>query len=110
MKPVNVKSNTYINSGKKINNKFIIGDIVRISKIKIFLQKVTFQVGLKKLKILFLGHMLSLILHVKKLLGCFTYKNFKNLNQKVFRVEKVTKRKGDKLHVKWKGYNNSFNS
>ena len=28
-------------------------------------------------------------------------------NQKEFRVEKVIKRKGD---VKWKGYNNSFNS
>ena len=27
-----------------------------------------------------------------------------------FRVKKVTKRKGNKLHVKWKGYNNFFNS
>ena len=25
-------------------------------------------------------------------------------------VQKVIKRKGDKLYVKWKGYNNSFNS
>ena len=35
MKPVDVKSNTYIDSSKKINNKdpkFKIGDIVRISK------------------------------------------------------------------------------
>ena len=31
-------------------------------------------------------------------------------SQEKFRVEKVTKRKGDKLYVKWKGYNNSFNS
>ena len=31
-------------------------------------------------------------------------------NQKEFRTEKVIKRKGDKLCVKWKGYNNSFNS
>ena len=31
-------------------------------------------------------------------------------NQKEFRIEKVTKTKGDKLHVKWKGYNNSLNS
>ena len=31
-------------------------------------------------------------------------------NQKEFRVEKVIKRKGNKLYVKWKGYNNSFNS
>ena len=26
------------------------------------------------------------------------------------RIEKVIKRKGDKLYVKWKGYDNSFNS
>ena len=30
--------------------------------------------------------------------------------QKELRNEKVIKRKGEKLHVKWKGYNNSFNS
>ena len=37
MKPVDVKSNTYINSSKEINDedpKFKIGDIVRISKYK----------------------------------------------------------------------------
>ena len=36
-KPVNVKSNTYINSSKEINNKdpkFKVGDNVRISKYK----------------------------------------------------------------------------
>ena len=37
IKPVNVNSNTYINSSKEINNKdfkFKIGDVVRISKYK----------------------------------------------------------------------------
>ena len=37
MTPVDVKSNTHIDSGKKVNNKdtkFKIGDIVRISKYK----------------------------------------------------------------------------
>ena len=29
-------------------------------------------------------------------------------NQKEFRIEKVIKRKGDKLHVKWKLYDNSL--
>ena len=28
----------------------------------------------------------------------------------MFRVTKVIKRKGDKLYVKWKGYDSSFNS
>ena len=31
-------------------------------------------------------------------------------NQTEFRVEKVIKRKEDKLYVKWKGYDNLFNS
>ena len=30
--------------------------------------------------------------------------------QEKFIIEKVIKRKGDRLYVKWKGYNNSFNS
>ena len=36
MKPFDVKSNTYVNSGKEINNKgpkFKIGDIAKVSKI-----------------------------------------------------------------------------
>ena len=30
--------------------------------------------------------------------------------QKKFRIEKVLKRKGEKLYFKWKGYDESFNS
>ena len=30
--------------------------------------------------------------------------------QKEFKIEKKLKRIGDKLYVKWKGYNDSFNS
>ena len=40
----------------------------------------------------------------------FYEKECQKKNQKEFRVEKVIKTKGDKLYVKWKGYNNSFNS
>ena len=43
---------------------------------------------------------------VKKLLERF----LKKKNQEKFRIEKVIKRKGGKLYVKWKSYNNSFNS
>ena len=46
----------------------------------------------------------------KKLLEFYTKKNCKKKNQKEFRVEKVIKRKVDKLYVKWKGYDHSFNS
>ena len=43
MKPVDVKSSTYISFSKEINDvKFKISDIVKISKYKPFLQKVMF--------------------------------------------------------------------
>ena len=50
MKSVKVKSKTYIDSSKEINDKipnFEIGDIVRISKYKKCFQKVTLQIGMK---------------------------------------------------------------
>ena len=37
-------------------------------------------------------------------------KNCKKLVKKKFRIEKVIKRKRDKLYDKWKCYNYSFNS
>ena len=51
MKPTDVKDNTYINTGKEVNNKypkFKVGDHVRISKYKNILLKAILQIGLKK--------------------------------------------------------------
>ena len=48
MNPVDVKSSTYIDSSKEINDKdpiFNIGDIVRISKYKSIFAKAMFQIG-----------------------------------------------------------------
>ena len=42
--------------------------------------------------------------------GIFYAKELQKRNQKVFRIEKVLKRNGDKLYVKWKGYDNRVNS
>ena len=42
--------------------------------------------------------------------GTFYQKELQKTNQKEFRVEKAIKRKGDKLYVKWKDYDSSFNS
>ena len=42
--------------------------------------------------------------------GSFYEEELQKTNQKEFRIEKVIKRKDNKLYVKWKGYNNSFNS
>ena len=38
----------------------------------------------------------------------FYKKVLQKTNQKEFRVKKIIKRKGDKLYIKWKGYNNYF--
>ena len=57
--------------------------------------------------------MLLMILMEKKLLEHFAKKNYKKKkkkNQKQFRIEKVITEKGDKLYVKQKQCNNSFNS
>ena len=49
-------------------------------------------------------------LKCEEITGSFYEKKLQKTNQKEFRIEKVLKRKGDKLYVKWKGHNNSFNS
>ena len=54
--------------------------------------------------------MLSVILKMKKCLEYFTKKELQKINQKEFKVEKVIKGKGDKRYVKWKGFDNYFNS
>ena len=101
MKPVDVKSNAYIDSSKEINNKnrkLKTGDGVRISK-----NKNTFAKGyapnwsekefvIKKVKntwtCICRGHVFLVILKEKKLLGRFTKKNYKrqNTNQNQNRV------------------------
>ena len=46
----------------------------------------------------------------KEIIGTFYEKKLQKTNQKEFRIEKVIKGKWDKLYIKWKGHNNSFNS
>ena len=49
-------------------------------------------------------------LNGEEITGTFYEKELQKTNQEEFRIEKVIRRKGDKLYVKWKGYNNPFNS
>ena len=49
-------------------------------------------------------------LNHEEIVGSFYEKELQKTNQKEFRIEKVIKKKGEKLYVKCKGYNNSFNS
>ena len=46
----------------------------------------------------------------EEITGSFYEKELEKTSQEKFRIEKVLKRKGGKLYVKWKGYNNRFNS
>ena len=46
----------------------------------------------------------------RRVVGSIYEKELQKTNQKQFRIKKVIKRKGNKLYVKWKGYNNYFNS
>ena len=119
IKPVDVNSNTYINSSKGINNKdskFKIGDVVRISKYKNISAKgyVPNQLGevfvITKVKNTVPKTYLISDLNGEEIVGTFYGKDLQNTNQKEFRVEKVIKRKGDILCVTWKGYDSSFNS
>ena len=43
------------------------------------------------------------------MVGIFYKNELEITNRKEFRMEKVIKKKKDKLYVKGKGYNNSFN-
>ena len=45
-------------------------------------------------------------LNREELTGTFYENELQKRNQKEFRIEKGMKRKGDKLYVKWNGYNN----
>ena len=50
------------------------------------------------------------VINDKEIIGTFYEKHLLKTNQTKFRTEEVTKKKGDKLYVKWKDYDSSFNS
>ena len=49
-------------------------------------------------------------LNAEKIIGTFHEKELQKTNQQEFMLEKVIKKNGEKLYVKWKGYGSSFNS
>ena len=49
-------------------------------------------------------------LNGEEISGTFYEKELQKIDQQEFRIEKVIRKKGDKLYVKWKGYDSSFNS
>ena len=47
-------------------------------------------------------------LNDKEIKGSFCEKELQKTDQNEFRIEKIIKKKGNKLYVKWKGYDDSF--
>ena len=119
IKPIDVKDNIYIDFGKEVNDnnpKFKVGDHVRISKYKIIFAKgytpnwseEVFVI--KKIKNTVSWTYVIDDLNGKEITGTFYEKELQKIDQQEFRIEKVIKKNGDKLYIKWKGYDNSFNS
>ena len=114
-----IKDNTYIDFGNEINDndpKFKVGDHVRRSKYKnIFAKGYTPNWSeeifvIKKIKNTVPWTYVINDLNGEEITGTFYEKELQKIDQQEFRIEKVIKKKGDKLCVKWKGYDNSFNS
>ena len=119
MKPIDIKDNADINIDKKFNEKdpkYKVGDHVRTAKYRnIFAKGYTPNwseevFAIKTVKNTVPCTYVINDLNGKEITGTFYEKELQKTNQEEFRIEKVIKRKGDKIYVKWKGYDNSFNS
>ena len=119
MKPIEVTDDSYAeyneNPNKK-NPKFKVGDNIRITKYKnIFAKGYTPNWSdevfvINKIENTVPWTYVINDLSGAEITGSFYEKELQKPGQKKFRIEKVLKRKGDKLYVKWKGSDNRFNS
>ena len=110
MKPINVNSSKYISSRKEINDKdlkFKVCVLLEYQNIKIFLRKVTLHIGLKMF--LWLKKVTNAVpwtyaindFNGEEIFQTFYEKELqKRKNKKESRIEKVNRRKGNKLYVK----------
>ena len=119
MKPIDATRDSYVEYNEDFNKKdpkFKVGDHVRISKYKkIFAKGYTPNWSeevfvLSKIKNAIPWTYVVSGLNGKEITGSFYEKELQKTSQEKFRIEKVLKRKGDKLYVKWKEYDNRFNS
>ena len=119
MKPADVEGKAYIDSSKEVNGKdpkFQVGDYVRISKYEnIYAKGYTPNWSEEVFMITEVKNTVPWTyvisdLNGKEIIGTFYEKKLQKTNQQKLRKKKVIRRKGDKLYVKWKGYDNSFNS
>ena len=119
IKPIDVTNDSYVEYNEDSNQKgpkFKVNDHVRISKYKNIFAKG--YVPNWSEEVFIVNEIKNTVpwtytindLNGEPIIGTFYEKELQKTNQKEFRIEKVLKRKGDKLYVKWKGYDNSFNS
>ena len=98
------------------NPKFKVGDHVRISKYKkIFVKGYTpnwFEeiFVIKEIKNIVPWTYVINDFSGEKIIETLYEKDFQKIDQQEFGIEEVIKKKWNKLYVKWKGYDNSFNS
>ena len=119
MKPIEVSDDSYAKYNEdfnKKNPKFKVGDHGRISKYKnIFAKGYTPNWSeevfvINKIKNTVPWTYAISDLNGEEITGSFYEKELQKTSQEKFRIEKVVKRKGDKLYVKWKWYDSRFNS
>ena len=119
MKPVDVNDNTYIGFKKEVNDKnhkFKVGDHVRISKyknifVKGYMPNLSEEIFIiKKIKNIVPWAYVLNDLNGEEIIGTFYKNELQKTKQNEFKIEKVIKTKGDKLYVKWKGFDNPFKS
>ena len=120
MKPIQLTSDSQAEYNEDFNKKdpkFKVGDNVRISKYKNILDKEydpnwTEEVFfVSKIKHTVPWTYVVSDLNGEETTGSFYEKELqKNQSRIEFRIEKILKRTSDKLNVKWKGYDNRFNS
>ena len=119
MKPIDVTFDSYAEYNENSNviqPKFKVGYQVRTSKHKIVFAKGYTQnwsddvFVVSKINDTFPWIYKISDLNSEKIAGSFYEKELQKTSQEKIRIEKIIKRKGDKLYVKWKGYNNLFSS
>ena len=115
MKRIDVTSDSYDEQNEDSNKtepKFKAGDHVMISKYKnIFARGYTQNQSedvfvVIKIKDTVQQTYATSDLNGEPIAGSFYEKELPKTSQEKFRIGKVLKRKGDKLYVKWKGYDN----
>ena len=119
MKHKYVKNNNlteHIEECNKKDHKFKIGDHVRISKYKNIFSKGYLTNWSEEVFIINkVKNTVPWTYLINDLKGeetkiSFYKKELQKTNQKELRIKKVIKKKGNKVYVKWKGYDNNFNS